>query len=60
MPWQAVIPIVVIALGFAFYCLNDLRTASVQYLPKWAWAVIIVVSIPAGGIAYLAIGKRHR
>ena len=26
-------------------------------LPKWAWALIICVSIPLGGILYLAVGR---
>ena len=45
---------------FVGYCLNDLRTAQVQHLPKWAWAVVVVISVPFGGIAYLALGRRDR
>lgn len=60
MPVQAILPLVVIALGFVIYCLMDLRNASVEYLPKWAWAVVIILSVPAGGIIYLAFGRQHR
>ena len=60
MPIQAVIPVLVIVVGFVVYCLNDLRTApAVARLPRWAWAVVILVSIPLGGIAYLALGKQQ-
>jgi len=60
MPVQAAIPLVLFVLLFVGYCLNDLRTASVQHLPKWGWAVVILVSVPLGGIAYLALGRRDR
>ena len=59
-PLAALIPIVVIALAFDLYCLVDLSRSRVRYLPKWAWAlVILVVSSPLGGIAYLAAGKQQ-
>jgi hypothetical protein len=60
MPVQALIPLVLFVVLFIAYCLNDLRAASVQHLPKWAWVVVIVVSVPLGGIAYLALGRRDR
>lgn len=58
MPLQAVLPILLFAVLWMGYCLNDLRTAQVQHLPKWAWAIAIVASVPVGGIAYLAFGRR--
>ncbi|MDO9445271.1 MAG: PLDc N-terminal domain-containing protein [Dehalococcoidia bacterium] len=60
MPMQAVAPLVLFVVLFVGYCLNDLRTAHVQHLPKWAWAILILVSVPFGGIAYLALGRRDR
>jgi ABC-2 type transport system ATP-binding protein len=52
------IPVVAVAVAFAAWCLADLaRAGQVRYLPKWAWAVIICVSVPWGGIAYLIFGK---
>jgi len=54
----ALIPLVVVAVGFVVFCLVDLaRAGEVRYLPKWAWAVICVVSVPLGGIVYLALGR---
>jgi hypothetical protein len=54
----AVAPIVVVAAGFEVFCLVDLfRTAEVRYLPRWAWAIICLISIPLGGIVYLSVGK---
>jgi len=54
----ALVPLVLVAVGFVVFCLVDLaRAGEVRYLPKWAWAVICVVSVPLGGIVYLALGR---
>jgi nucleoside recognition membrane protein YjiH len=55
---RAVVPFVIVAVAFVVFCLFDLRKAEVRYLPKWAWAIICVISIPLGGIVYLAVGRR--
>ena len=50
--------VLAVAVGFAAWCLADLsRAGQVRYLPKWAWAVIICVSVPWGGFVYLIFGK---
>jgi hypothetical protein len=50
-----------LAVGFVVFCLVDVvRAEKVRYLPKWAWAILclgIGLTIPFGGILYLAIGK---
>ncbi len=48
---------VALAVAFAAGCLIDLIRARVRGLPKWAWAVIICVQIPGGGLAYLIFGR---
>lgn len=54
----ALIPVAVIAVAFAVYCLVDLRrTERVRFVPKWAWAIICVISIPFGGIVFLLVGR---
>lgn len=58
MPIEALAPVVVVLVGFVGYCLWDItRAARVRHLPKWAWALLIVASVPLGGIAYLVIGR---
>jgi ABC-type multidrug transport system ATPase subunit len=48
LPWAALIPVALVAVAFVGYCLFDLRRASVRYLPKWAWALLCLVSIHIG------------
>ena len=58
-PGSAVaVPVLAVAVAFAALCLVDLaRAGQVRYLPKWVWAVVICVSVPWGGLAYLIFGK---
>ena len=52
------VPLVVIQLGLMVYCLIDLsRRARVRWLPKWAWAIIIVLGELLGPIVYLFAGR---
>jgi hypothetical protein len=60
VPWAALVPVILIVLAFVVYCLVDLARSPVRYLPKWAWALICLVSVPIGGIVYLVVGKEHR
>ena len=57
----ALAPLVLLLVGLMAFCLTDLaRAASVRYLPKPVWALIIIlVSFPLGAIAYLVFGKDH-
>jgi hypothetical protein len=60
-PPVVIILVLVAAAGFAGYCLIDLaRAKEVRYLPKWVWGILCAglgLTIPWGGILYLAIGK---
>jgi hypothetical protein len=59
--FAALAPLIVVAVGFVAYCLVDLsRATSVRHLPKWAWAVVCVLSVPLGGIIYLTVGRGER
>lgn len=56
----AVVPLVVLSLAFVAYCLFDLYRSEVRYLPKWAWALVCLASVPLGGIVYLVVGRANR
>ena len=52
------LPLVALGIGFDAYCLADvLRAGEVRYLPRWAWVLICIAQTPAGGIAYLCVGR---
>ncbi len=56
--FYVVVPIVILAIAFDAYCLIDLRRArSVRHLPKWLWAIVILISAPWGGLIYLFAGR---
>ncbi|GAB2513086.1 hypothetical protein [Nocardia heshunensis] len=57
IPVAALVPLVVVAVGFVGFCWYDLSRTRVKYLPKWAWAILCLISIPLGGIIYLVIGR---
>ncbi|TDD62238.1 PLDc_N domain-containing protein [Actinomadura rubrisoli] len=53
-------PLVLIAVVFVAGCLIDLvRRPRVRHMPKWAWALVCVASIPLGGVLYLLVGREH-
>jgi ABC-2 type transport system ATP-binding protein len=48
----------VVAVAAVVWCLVDLSRREVRYLPKWAWALIIVLgNVPVGPIVYLVVGR---
>src|SRR5690348_1886581 len=54
----ALLPLIVLILGLAAYSLvRLLRAEPPAYLPKWAWALLIVLVIPWGAIAYLLLAR---
>jgi hypothetical protein len=56
----AVAPLILLAVAFSVYCLNILRHEGSANLPPWLWVAFILLSQPAGGIAYLAVGRPRR
>ena len=55
--WAAFGPIIVVAVAFVGYCLFDLWRNEPRLLPRWAWALICVLSVPLGGVVYLLLGR---
>jgi hypothetical protein len=58
---RALAPLLILAIALVAYCLYDLyRAPGTRYLPRWAWALICVLSIPLGPLAYLLLGRESR
>ncbi len=48
-------------VGWLTLCLCQVLLAErVRFLPRWAWAVVCLISIPFGGILYLLAGRVWR
>jgi hypothetical protein len=60
VPAAAWLPLAVLAVVFVGYCLFDVFRSEVRYLPKWAWVLVCLLSVPMGGIVYLMVGRDHR
>lgn len=60
IPLAALAPLLLAAVAWVVYCLVDLARSDAVHLPKWGWAVIIVMSVPLGGIVYLLVGRAPR
>jgi hypothetical protein len=57
----ALIALLVVVLGFVVCCLVDIaRAKEVRRLDRETWALICLVSLPLGGILYLALGKKWK
>jgi hypothetical protein len=58
--FAALIPLIIVAVAFQIFCVVDLaRAEEVRYLPRWAWVLVCLLSIPFGGLAYLIFGRKH-
>lgn len=60
MNFAAWLPIFMVILAFTGVILVHLATHDVVYMPKWAWAGFVVVTMPLGGVVYLAIEASRR
>jgi hypothetical protein len=52
-------PVIIIELSLAIFCLYKLTKDKVKYLPKWAWALIILFANLLGPIIYLMLGRER-
>ncbi len=52
-------PIIIMEVVLVGFCLYRLTVDRVKFLPKWAWALIIIFIQLIGGIAFLLIGRER-
>lgn len=55
MNFEAWLPIFLIAVVFTVAILAHLATHDVPYMPKWGWALLVVFTMPLGGVIYLLV-----
>jgi len=53
--FESWIPIFTVVAVFSLAVLVHLATHEVPYMPKWAWALLIVLTAPLGGAVYLIV-----
>lgn len=55
MNLAAWLPIFLVCAAFSVAMLAHLFSHDVPYMPKWAWAALIVLTMPLGGFVYLLV-----
>lgn len=59
MPPAALVPLVLLVVAYVTWLILDIRRSEVDHLPKWAWMLIVILSVPLGGIVYLLVGRKR-
>ncbi|MDG0843982.1 PLDc N-terminal domain-containing protein [Staphylococcus equorum] len=55
---KILIPVIIIIALYLIICFVDLfKVNKTKFLPKWAWGLIICISVPLGGIIYYLLGR---
>ncbi len=55
MNLEAWLPIFIIFALFSGALLVHLSRHDVPFMPKWAWALLIILTMPLGGVVYLLV-----
>jgi uncharacterized membrane protein YczE len=56
---KLILPLIILQFGLILFCLYRLTKDNVRYLPKWAWALIIIFINMFGAAIYLFIGRER-
>ncbi|MFL0246828.1 PLD nuclease N-terminal domain-containing protein [Candidatus Clostridium stratigraminis] len=56
---KLLLPLVIFEVCLMAFCLYRLTKDKVKFLPKWAWALIIIFINLVGPIFYLLIGRER-
>lgn len=54
---KLLLPIIIVELGIKVFCLFKLAKDEVKFMPKAAWAVIILLVSTFGPVSYLIVGR---
>lgn len=56
---KMLLPLIIVNYGLIIFCLYRLVKDRVKFLPKWAWALIIIFVNLFGPVLYLLIGRER-
>jgi amino acid transporter len=56
---KLLMPLIILQFGLIVFCLYRLTKDRVKYLPKWAWALIIIFVNLFGAVIYLFAGRER-
>ena len=56
---RLLMPLIILQFGLIVFCLYRLTKDKVKYLPKWAWALIIIFVNLFGAVIYLFAGRER-
>lgn len=59
MNFAAWSPFFIVIAIFSVWCLWHLARHDAQFMPKWAWALLIIFALPLGGLVYLLVSVLH-
>jgi membrane protein implicated in regulation of membrane protease activity len=52
------LPVLLLAAVLIVWALIDIiRRPAVRHLPRWAWALIVLLAVPLGAVLYLVLGR---
>ena len=55
MNFIAWMPIFAAVVAFAIFCLWHLSKNEPRFIPKWGWALLIVLTAPVGSVIYVLV-----
>ncbi|MEN8238392.1 MAG: PLDc N-terminal domain-containing protein [Actinomycetota bacterium] len=55
MNFEAWVPLTLVFAVVAGFALWHLVTHDVPYMPKWAWALLVIFTFPIGSFIYIAV-----
>ncbi|MBF7126196.1 PLDc N-terminal domain-containing protein [Pediococcus pentosaceus] len=55
--WMLLIILIALYISVCWYKIY--KAASTKWIPKWAWAIVVCISIPLGGMIYLLFGENR-
>ncbi len=56
---KLIVPFIVFELGLKIFSFVHLKRDEVKHLPKWGWALVILLINTLGSLSYLIFGRKR-